>query len=243
MGKPEAKTFAVVREFGDELVIVDEHHDVAHRLDAEAAGVWRACDGARSTTAIAAATGVSESRTTEIVAELAARDLVAAGGDTRRTMLRKAVLTGAAVGGAVGIASVLLPTPQQAFASGPDSDSTTGSSTTTNVQGSADSSNPSTSPSSTGGEPTVVAQGGSPGNVPTEGSVRGAGPRVVGAGNSLTVAGGGGGGATGSAPLKELPFTGSNVARTVAVGAAMAAAGAAGHVALKRTEPDPPATP
>ena len=38
MGKPEAKTFAVVRQFGDELVIVDERHDVAHRLDAAGRG-------------------------------------------------------------------------------------------------------------------------------------------------------------------------------------------------------------
>ena len=124
MSHPQARRFEHVRELDGELVIVDEVHDVAHRLTAPTARVWRACDGTTSGVQLAAAAGVDAVTADAAVAELRALCLLEDHGrgalDTRRSMLRKAVLTGAAVGvGGSLISSVLLPTPAQAYDSQP----------------------------------------------------------------------------------------------------------------------------
>lgn len=124
MSHPQARRFEHVRELDGELIIVDEVHDVAHRLTAQTASVWRACDGTSSGAQLAAAAGVDRATADAAVDELRALCLLEDAGpaslDTRRSMLRKAVLTGAAAGvGGSLVSSVLLPTPAQAYDSQP----------------------------------------------------------------------------------------------------------------------------
>lgn len=121
---PQAREFRHVRELDGELVIVDDVLDVAHRLRPDAARIWRACDGAADPAAIARTAGVPQPTADAALAELCRLGLLEAPAaralDTRRSMLRKAVLAGA--GASVGlslVSSVLLPTPAQAFNSQP----------------------------------------------------------------------------------------------------------------------------
>lgn len=124
MSHPQARRFDHVRELDGELVIVDDVNDVAHRLTAPTARVWRACDGTRSASQLATAADVDGATAAAALTELRALCLLEADdgalGDTRRSMLRKAVVAGAAAGvGGTLISSVLLPTPAQAYDSQP----------------------------------------------------------------------------------------------------------------------------
>ena len=49
----------VITETGDELLVYDETSHQIHHLNAEAASVWRLCDGVRSIDAIARDSGMS----------------------------------------------------------------------------------------------------------------------------------------------------------------------------------------
>lgn len=120
MGNPQARRFEHLRELDGELVVVDESNHVAHRLTGAAASIWRACDGATDRAGLAAAAGVDEATAAATLEHLQTLGLLEDDApiplDTRRSMLRKAVLTGAAVGaGGALVSSVFLPTPAQAF--------------------------------------------------------------------------------------------------------------------------------
>ena len=248
---PEAKHFAVARELGDELVVVDACHDVAHRLDAEAASVWRTCDGRTPVTEIAAVAGVAPERADHLLAELGERGLLV-GDQTRRALLRRAVLAGAAVGTGGAIVSVLLPTPEAAFASVPGGEPAGSGPAGTQgeqVLGATDERPASEqSPAVTGSQNGSPRRPRSPGPRGTRGgrsvspSGDGRRPGTAGAQRPVMVADArrGSTGATQRVDGGELPFTGSNALRTAAVGAGIATAGLAGHVALRRADPPPP---
>lgn len=231
MDRPVSRKFELVREMGGELIILDPRHDVAHRLTADATAVWRACDGLRDSPALAAHTGLDRPDAERILAELHSLDLLEdSTSHTRRNVLRKALVGGAAVAGASAVTSVLVPTPAEAFTSMPGSQ----------PQGS--SSLQSTSTPGSGGQST----GGSPlekdGAQDTKGiakdkrgrskgDVKGVGVTRRRARGVVTGAPGGpaGGGATGSLPSGSLPFTGGDLARTAALGGGLIAAGAVGR--------------
>lgn len=123
MNEPQAKDFRFVKGFGDEAVILDEEHDVAHQLNAEAAAVWRACDGRSNIAVIAANSGVDLDRAREVLLQLQSRRLLVSTEptgslETRRRALRRMAVTGVGIVGLPAIVSVVLPTPAQAFASG-----------------------------------------------------------------------------------------------------------------------------
>src|SRR3954452_10237592 len=70
MGSPTARQFRYTRELGGEVVVFDDGERIAHHLTAEAAAVWRACDGRSDAVAIAARTQVDAARVEALVDEL-----------------------------------------------------------------------------------------------------------------------------------------------------------------------------
>jgi hypothetical protein len=114
--RPRARTDElVVEELGDELLIYDLRTDAAHCLDAQAAAVWRACNGDASIADIAAAAGTTTDGAAHALRELAERDLVDAPLDHSRREAMKIGLTAGAVGVAIPIIrSIVAPTAAQA---------------------------------------------------------------------------------------------------------------------------------
>lgn len=124
---PLARTEGLVVEaLDDEVLVYDLERHRAHCLNGTAAVVWRGCDGKRSVDDLAALLGcevgtpVSVELIRHALAELSRRRLLneAAGvepGLSRREMLRKAGLAGAAAVAAVPvIKSIVAPTAAQA---------------------------------------------------------------------------------------------------------------------------------
>src|SRR3954454_7444948 len=70
LNPPSRRADLVVEENGDELLVYDQRSDVAHRLNATAAIVWRHCDGRHSVSDLA------EELRASPVGELADEDLV-----------------------------------------------------------------------------------------------------------------------------------------------------------------------
>lgn len=237
----KAREFRFVREFDGELVILDDQHDVAHRLSAEAVAVWRACDGNRGTVGLAARTGLQPARVHELVQELGSRGLLTApAGETRRTVLRRAMLTGAAVAAAPAITSVLVPTPAEAFTSQPSAqDRPSGSD--------ASAGGPEWSAQSRGAEPPTGGSGATQG-ASASGGRRGGQPSRRPAGTDARGGAAGAGDASAGAPggreaagavtAETLPFTGSDIAKRAAVGAGLLGAGVAARAAGRRV-PEP----
>jgi hypothetical protein len=114
--KPLARTDElVVEELGDELLIYDLRTDAAHSLDAQAAAVWRACDGAASPAEIAATTGIAGAGVDHALRELAERDLVEAPAEHSRREALKIGATAGAIGVAIPVVrSIVAPTAAQA---------------------------------------------------------------------------------------------------------------------------------
>jgi len=227
--------FELVREMGGELIILDPRHDVAHRLSPEATAVWQACDGMRDSSALAAHTGLEHPQAEQILVELRSLDLLEdPAGQTRRNVLRKALVGGAAV----TVTSVLVPTAAQAFTSMPESQTQSSpnqQSSATQDSGAA----PTARTPLENGSPQDITKGGVKGTnakggvkrTNAKGGVKGANatrtrtrPVVTGASREIA-----GGGATGSLPAGSLPFTGRDIARTAALGGGLIAAGALGR--------------
>jgi hypothetical protein len=118
-----------VEPVGDELLVYDLDRDEAHSLDRMAAGVWRACDGRREETELAAvvAAELGEPVTDEVIvsalAQLEERHLLdgaptraTAGADlSRRQILVRIGATGAAAGLALPVInSIVAPAPASA---------------------------------------------------------------------------------------------------------------------------------
>lgn len=237
MDRPLRMKFELVREMGGELIILDPRHDVAHRLSPKATAIWRACDGMRDSSALAAHAGLEQPQAEQILVELRSLDLLEdAAGQTRRNVLRKAMVGGAAVVGASTVTSVLVPTAAQAFSSMPHNQALSSSDQQGSItQDSSAGPTARTPPGKDGAQ--EIAQGGVKGTnaqggakgTNAQGGVKGATrtrPRPVVAGASRKAAGGG---ATGSLPTESLPFTGRDIARTAALGGGLIAAGALGR--------------
>jgi hypothetical protein len=98
-----------------ETLIYDTERDEAHCLDAEAAAVWRGCDGVCSLKEIGARTGLSEAVAAATVRDLAARHLLEPFGVNRRDVLRTLGVGAASSAVAIPvIRSIVVPTAAQA---------------------------------------------------------------------------------------------------------------------------------
>lgn len=237
MDAPLARQFRFVRELEGELIILDDQHDVAHQLTREAASVWRACDGRRTPGEIADCTRIAPPRVDELLGQLdglglLTADALAISSSTRRTILRKAVLTGAVVAGVPAITSALVPGPEEAFASG--SLTSSSSSSSNPPPGPEPLTSGSSSPTGGSGVTVTPGKGGS-----SRARVKGANSRRRRRASRTGAPGGRalGGGPTGRIAPGTLPFTGAELGQTVAAGAALVAAGTAGRAALRRSEP------
>ena len=131
---PKARTEALqITEAGNELVIYDLTRFKAHRLNPTAATIWRACDGTRSVTDLAAM--VSAQSQTEVGEEVVgyalkrlqtAKLLDGPAIDVGAMLSRRDVM---ALEGATAVimlpvvASIVVPTPAEAQSGGPQGSS------------------------------------------------------------------------------------------------------------------------
>jgi hypothetical protein len=106
---PLARSEALITEELDgQLLIYDTKTSAAHGLDANAAELWRACDGHTDIEELAVRCGVSEDRVEDTLARLSEIGLL--DGDTRRSAMRK-MAVGAGVAITIPtISSILVPT-------------------------------------------------------------------------------------------------------------------------------------
>jgi Coenzyme PQQ synthesis protein D (PqqD) len=118
----------VVKELDGEVLIYDLERHEAHCLNDASARVWRACDGTKGLSELAAdlqrsVTGCDEDTIRYALTQLEKRHLLAeplhAGQVgrplTRREMFRKAAVTGVAIGvGIPVVKSIVAPTPAHA---------------------------------------------------------------------------------------------------------------------------------
>lgn len=261
MDQPQAKNFRFVRGLGEELVILDEEHDVAHQLDADAVAVWRACDGNSSPFVIAAKTGLGTRRVQEVLLQLESLQMLVPTEptvlslETRRRVLHKIALTGVGVAGLPAVMSVVMPTPAQAFNSGPGStdnggpgpggtggpastgDGSVGATTTASDAGSTpaqSSSLPkkSTTPSHRASKGTAKGSQATP----HASSTSTAPDEHVGAETAGATGAGAGAGSSRTAGGR-LPFTGLNVLREAVIGVAALAGGIGGRLRLRERRP------
>jgi len=101
----------LTEEVHDELIVFDTRDNDAHALDADATAVWRACDGRRSPAQIAEHCQLDEAVVEQTLACLAACRLLEPADNaavSRRAMLRRVALTGAAVGAGLPIVSSIV---------------------------------------------------------------------------------------------------------------------------------------
>ena len=102
----------VVESVGEELLVYDLDSDRAHSLDPVAAAIWRACEGERPVAEIARRAGVSEDAAWSTLDELSELDLLAAplpapAAHSRRALLRRGLVAGAA--GVAAITTITAP--------------------------------------------------------------------------------------------------------------------------------------
>jgi hypothetical protein len=109
----------IIEALDDELLVYDLDCDEAHALNASAAAIWRACDGAVTVAGISARVGLSEAAVRSTVERLAGLDLLAPGFVARPTHSRRAVLRRGFVAGAAAtvaaplITSIVAPAAAQ----------------------------------------------------------------------------------------------------------------------------------
>jgi hypothetical protein len=101
MVKPLARSRdLIIEEVDNELLLYDQSNDSAHCLSADAARVWRACDGHTTIEALTAELDLDAETVTRALAELESHALLEAGhsgaGLTRRDITTKAAKVGAA---------------------------------------------------------------------------------------------------------------------------------------------------
>ena len=112
----------IVQEVDGEVLVYDDTWAHAHCLSAEAARIWRACDGTKTVHALSDELGLSEDALVMALAELEAKELLdpgeqtdeSAGGATRREFGLRAAKLGAAAATAPMIVSIVAPTPAAA---------------------------------------------------------------------------------------------------------------------------------
>jgi hypothetical protein len=110
----------VIEQIGEEAVVFDRRCDIAHTLDADAARVWRACDGATDAVTIARQLGLSQAVVAATIERLGALDLLEQRPTvSRRTALRRIALAGATVAAVPLITSVAIPSAAAATSGAP----------------------------------------------------------------------------------------------------------------------------
>jgi hypothetical protein len=109
----------VIEQIGEETVVFDRRCDIAHTLDADAARVWRACDGATDAATIASQLGLSPAVVEATTERLGALDLLEARPTvSRRKALRRIALAGASVAAVPLITSLAIPSAAAAISRG-----------------------------------------------------------------------------------------------------------------------------
>ena len=115
----------IIEEVEEEVLVYDQNSDSAHCLGAEAARVWRACDGQTTIDALTDDLGLDADTVTRALAELQSRGLLEAAHSgaalTRRDLTVKVATAGAAAAAVPLIVSVrppvaeaqMTPTPEQ----------------------------------------------------------------------------------------------------------------------------------
>jgi hypothetical protein len=115
----------IIEEVEEEVLVYDQNSDAAHCLSAEAARVWRACDGQTTIDALTADLGLDADTVTRALGELQSRNLLEAGQSgaalTRRDLTVKVAKVSAAAAAVPLIVSVrppvaeamMTPTPEQ----------------------------------------------------------------------------------------------------------------------------------
>jgi hypothetical protein len=109
----------IVEELGDEILIYDTDADRAHSLSADAAKIWRSCDGSTSRDQLVAGLGLDSDTVARALDELGRCELLVqpptlapvAEGSTRREVTIKLAKVGAAAAAAPLIVSVAAPPP------------------------------------------------------------------------------------------------------------------------------------
>ncbi len=104
----------LIEALEDQLLVYDGESNMAHALDAEAAAVWRACDGRSDIDVLAARCQASAEQVRDTLARLGELGLLAGvqadpDGVTRRAALRKLTIAGVGVASASAISSILVP--------------------------------------------------------------------------------------------------------------------------------------
>lgn len=111
--RPLARTEGMLTErVDDELLVYDETYGTAHCLAAEAAEVWRLCDGEHSADQIGSEAGLPVERVSEVLGRLGAAGLlesVAPGDVSRRDVAKRFAQLGAAALSAPLIFSIVVP--------------------------------------------------------------------------------------------------------------------------------------
>jgi hypothetical protein len=110
----------IVQEVDNEVLVYDELYARAHCLSADAARVWRACDGEATETDLEAQLGLSSETVIKALAELEEKELLSAGpvlngnGATRREFGMKAAKLGGVALATPMIFSIVAPTAHAA---------------------------------------------------------------------------------------------------------------------------------
>jgi streptogramin lyase len=106
----------ITEELDGELLVYDSESNLAHALDADAAALWRGCDGRTDTRTLAACCHTSHESVRVTLARLQELGLleVEREGDTRREALRKITIAGAGLATIPTISSIVVPTAAQA---------------------------------------------------------------------------------------------------------------------------------
>ncbi len=104
----------ITEELDRELLVYDRESNMAHALRAEAAALWRACDGHTDVHTLAARYDLSEDKARDTLARLGELGLLEVAqadedGDTRRAALRKIAIAAAGVASVSAISSILVP--------------------------------------------------------------------------------------------------------------------------------------
>jgi hypothetical protein len=110
----------VVEALGDELLVYDRDTDQAHSLDPAAAEIWRACDSTATPADIAARLNLDEAAVQASLKHLAELDLLTGEAaaltvtHSRRAVLRRGLVAGAAGAVAVPVISSIVAPPAHA---------------------------------------------------------------------------------------------------------------------------------
>lgn len=110
----------MVERTGSELLVYDVQTNAAHHLDRDAAAVWDACDGSRSTAEIAAVAGLSVDAVAGTLGRLADLALVTdTPRHTRGELLRRSLIGAGALAALPVIRSISAPEAAQAASLAP----------------------------------------------------------------------------------------------------------------------------